>query len=169
MSAWEADGKSSDWYTPRFIFDAMAVGFDLDVAAPREGPRYVPCKEWLSTGGLSLPWRGFVFMNPPYGPRNGIAPWLDRFFSHGWGVALTPDRTSAPWWQDACRKADAVLFIAGKVKFERPDGSVGESPGNGSVLMAAGSSGVFALHNAQANNLGLVMRRSPIRPRMPHP
>jgi hypothetical protein len=39
-------------------------------------------------------------MNPPFGGRNGLAPWLDKFFANGNGIALTPDRTSAPWWQD---------------------------------------------------------------------
>ena len=37
MSAWERPGKSDEWHTPKYIFDAMAVTFDLDVASPQCG------------------------------------------------------------------------------------------------------------------------------------
>ena len=86
-------------------------------------------------------------------------PWLDKFFAHGNGIALVPDRTSAPWWQDAARRADSVLFVAGKIKFERPDGSVGKQPGNGTCLMALGWKGRKTLQNAERAGLGLVMER----------
>ncbi|WP_288951562.1 hypothetical protein [uncultured Paracoccus sp.] len=101
----------------------------------------------------------FLWNNPPFGGRNGLVPWLDRFFEHGNGIALTPDRTSAPWWQDANRRADATLFIAGKVKFERPDGSIGKQPGTGTTLFAAGDMALSALMRAEAKGLGVVMRR----------
>lgn len=154
MSHWETAGQSDHWYTPKYIFDAMDTRFDLDPAAPKLGPLHVPCDRWHYTDGLEKEWAGTVFLNPPFGGRNGLTPWLDKFFAHGNGVALTPDRTSAPWWQDAARKAGAVLFIAGKVKFERPDGSVGKSPSNGTTLFASGSRGVQALFNAESAGLG---------------
>jgi hypothetical protein len=91
---------------------------------------------------------------PPFGGRNGIKPWLDKFFAHGNGVALTPDRTSAPWWQEAAGKANSVLFIAGKVKFIRPDGTLGKSPSNGTTLFASGRRGLEALDNARRAGLG---------------
>ena len=99
-------------------------------------------------------------MNPPFGGRNGLVPWLDRFFAHGNGIALTPDRTSAPWWQDAADRADAILLTRGKVKFERPDGSVGKSPGSGVTLWAAGDRAVAALIRAETHGLGTVWQRS---------
>jgi len=138
MSAWEATGATDEWYTPKFIFDALCAVFDLDVSAPADGPRHVPCRDWISEGSLQAEWSGFVWMNPPFGGRNGIAPWLDKFVQHGNGIALTPDRTSAPWWQDAASKANSVLLLRGKPKFERPDGTIGKSPGHGVSLWAAG-------------------------------
>lgn len=158
MSAWEATGKSDEWYTPAFVFDALGERFDLDVAAPEDGPRHVPCESWLHEGGLVKMWRGFVWMNPPFGGRNALAPWLKRFFAHGDGIALTPDRTSAPWWQDAAQRADAILLTRGKIKFERPDGSVGGSPGSGVTLWAAGRRAVAALERADGK-LGTVWTR----------
>jgi len=158
VSAWEASvGATDEWYTPPEIFDALGTIFDLDVAAPFGGGPHVPCREWYAQHGLEREWKGFVWMNPPFGGRNGLVPWLDRFFAHGNGIALTPDRTSAPWWQDAAQKADAVLFTRGKPKFIRPDGSVGNSPGHGVSLFAAGQEAFEALHRASVNGLGLCM------------
>lgn len=156
MSAWEALGQSDEWYTPKYIFDALLTVFDLDVAAPSDGTRNVPCKRWLTKAddGLTAPWDGFVWMNPPFGGRNSLAPWLDRFFTHGDGVALTPDRTSAPWFQSAWSRADAVMFLP-KVKFERPDGSLGKSPSTGTALWFIGPNAKRAFDHAMLSGLGI--------------
>lgn len=154
MSSWEAAGKTDDWYTPGYVMDAFQEVFDLDVASPPEGPKHVACRDWISENALETPWRGFVWMNPPYGRRNGLTAWLERFFDHGNGLALTPDRTSAPWFQPSLRRCDAVLFVKNKIKFERPDGSVGGSPGTGSAIFAAGRRAECALIRAQAAGLG---------------
>ena len=156
MSAWEAAGKSDDWLTPKYVFDAMAVDFDLDVAG--HPLSHVPCTTWIGAEGLTQDWKGFVWMNPPFGGRNGIEPWLSKFIVHGNGVALTPDRTSAPWFQRAAYCMDAVLFVSPKIKFERPDKSVGKWPGCGTALMARGQLGVVALRNASNARLGILMR-----------
>lgn len=156
MSAYEAAGLCDDWFTPRYVFDALGVRFDLDVAAPPEGPRHVPCDRWIWEKSLDRTWRGFVWMNAPFGKRMGLVPWLDKFFAHGNGIALAPDRTSAPWFQDAARKADAMLLVGHKIKFERPDRSIGGSPGTGTTLLAAGAMGVQALRRAHGN-LGLMV------------
>lgn len=163
MSIWEPRiGASDEWYTPAYIFDALGEDFDLDVAAPRLGPMHVPARDWLcdTQNGLSHDWHGFVFMNPPFGGRNGLAPWLDRFFAHGNGIALTPDRTSAPWWQDAAAKATSMLLMRGKPKFIRPDGSEGKSPGSGVTLWAAGERAEQALMRAGRYGLGTTWRKA---------
>jgi hypothetical protein len=102
----------------------------------------------------------FVWLNPPFGARNGIVPWLEKFFDHGNGVALVPDRTSAPWWQTYAPKADAVLFVSPKNKFIRADGQLGTSPAQGTSLLAAGSRGVDALTNAARAHLGVMFPRA---------
>lgn len=157
MSHWEEGGKSNDWYTPKYIFDALECVFDVDVAAPTDGPLHVPSLAHISEHSLDMEWSGFVWMNPPFGGRNGLVPWLDKFFQHGNGIALVPDRTSAPWWQSAAKRADGILFIDGKVKFLKPDGSSGDSPSTGTCLMAKGTQGIQALFNASRNRLGLLM------------
>ena len=154
MSSWETIGMSDEWYTPKYVFDAMGeVHFDLDVASPA-CRTHVPCQNWYTQGSLDIAWYGFIWMNPPFGGRNGLVPWLDKFFKHGDGIALTPDRTSCPWYQDALNRADAMLLVKGKIKFERPDGSVGKSPSTGTTLWACGNTAKFALHSAEDNGLG---------------
>lgn len=161
MSSWESSGVTDEWYTPAHVFDALGVRFDMDVAAPAGGPLFVPCGTWISAreDGLRASWSGFVWMNPPFGGRNSLVPWLDRFFAHGNGIALTPDRTSAPWWQDAADRADAMLLTRGKIRFLRPDGSIGMSPGCGVTLWAAGSKACRALQTG-SSSLGSVWVRA---------
>lgn len=160
MSYWEAGGRTDEWYTPPEVFDALGCRFDMDVAgAPRAS---VPCTVAIYSDSLAAQWQGFVWMNPPFGKRNGLEPWLTKFIGHGNDIALTPDRTSAPWFQDALPFMDAVLFTP-KLKFIRPDGSRGVSPSNGTALMAMGWQGVGALHRAAGQGLGILM--TPVRVR----
>lgn len=97
---------------------------------------------------------------PPFGGRNGLRPWLSKFFDHGHGIALTPDRTSAPWWSEAADCADAVLFVSRKIKFLRGDGAEQGTPAQGSCLWAAGARAQMDLMQAEVNGLGVVMRRA---------
>jgi hypothetical protein len=159
MAAYEAAGETDEWYTPAYIFDALGERFDLDVAAPPEGPRHVPAERWYSDLALVLPWDGFVWMNPPFGHQSTKRAWLGKFFAHGNGIALVPDRTSAPWWQEFAPIASAVLFVSPKIKFERPDGTLGEQPGTGTCLFSAGGRGAMALLRARSLGFALTPPR----------
>lgn len=161
MSSWEATGQSDEWFTPLYVFDALGCVFDLDVAAPALGGDYVPARARITERSLETLWSGFVWMNPPYGGRNALAPWMEKFFQHGDGIALTPDRTSAPWFVASWPEATAVLFVHRKIRFVRPDGSEGVSPGTGSALWAAGTRALYALRRASNRGLGTVVRIEP--------
>jgi len=154
MSHWEHPGQSDDWQTPAYIFEALGARLDLDVAAPVGGPLHVPCREFFTEGALDRDWSGFVWANCPFGGRNGLAPWLRKFAAHGNGIALVPDRTSAPWFQEAASVCDALLFVSPKVKFIAPDGSPGKSPATGTALLAIGAKGRAAL--VRGRGLGLL-------------
>lgn len=154
MSEWEQTGQSDEWYTPPEVFEALGCRFDLDVAAPRDRTHVsVPANGFFENDSLNRPWMGFIWMNPPFGGRNELGVWLARFFDHGNGIALTPDRTSAPWFQDAWSRAELVLFTR-KMAFVRPDGSRGESPANGTALWAAGEKAQAALVRAASKGFG---------------
>jgi hypothetical protein len=157
MSHWESSrGASDEWYTPPYVFEALGETFDMDVASPGfPHAEWVPAGHLLTKNSLEQPWEGFVWMNPPYGGRGSLALWLDKFFAHGDGLALVPDRTSAPWFHDAWQKADSVLFTR-KIRFLRPDGSEVAQPSNGTAIMAAGNRGVMALVRASMRGLGIL-------------
>ena len=151
-------GATDEWYTPPHVFEALSCEFEMDVASPGAAvTHWIPARRFITRDSLKIQWNGFVWMNPPFGGRNGIVPWLEKFFAHCDGVALTPDRTSAPWWQDFARKADAILFVAPKIKFIGADGAPGESPAQGTSLIALGDRGVAALRRAAYNGLGTLM------------
>ena len=80
---------TDDYYTPRWIFDTMGIAFDLDVACPPEGAINVPAARYYTAAddGLAQPWEGRVWMNPPYSKP---APWVERWITHGNGMALLP-------------------------------------------------------------------------------
>lgn len=152
-------GKSDEWYTPPHVFDALGARFDLDVASPgKEITPWIPAGVFLKAGSLAAPWSGFIWMNPPFGRRNGLEPWLEKFVAHGNGIALVPDRTSAPWWQQFAPKMDLVLFVAKKIKFIGQDGKPGASPAQGTCLMSIGEDGAAALHMAELQRLGFLMK-----------
>lgn len=163
-------GATDEWYTPPHVFEAMGVDFDLDVASPGfEVVPWIPAFAAYTARSLEHVWSGFVWMNPPFGGRNGLAPWLEKFFAHGNGVALVPDRTSAPWWQEWAPRADLMLTVSRKLKFIGRDGKPGGSPAQGTTLLASGATGVEALRNAARNGLGTLWAPADARAEGPAP
>lgn len=155
MGTHESKGVSDEWYTPKYIFDALECRFDLDVSSPVDREFcHVPANNFITEDSLNKQWNGFVWMNAPFGHQKDKFNWLNKFISHANGISLTPDRTSAPWWQYTAKNTQAVLFVDGKIKFIRPNGTVGESPGNGTTLFAIGAKAIEALRKAEKNGLG---------------
>jgi DNA N-6-adenine-methyltransferase (Dam) len=147
-------GLSSDWLTPKSIFDRLGLIFDLDPAHPGWENPYcvVPVRRIFTVNddGLRQPWCGTLWLNPPFGGRRGQVPWLKRFFEHADGIALVAARTSADWFhQVVVPNAQTLLFPNGKTKFVRPlDGSVGKEPGIGVVLIGMGETANAALEQS---------------------
>jgi len=151
-------GATDEWYTPPHVFKALGCEFDLDVASPGAAvTHWIPAKRFLTANSLQMDWRGFKWMNAPFGGRNGLVPWLEKFFTEGDGIALVPDRTSAPWWQQFAPRADLILFVAPKLKFIGADGKPGKSPAQGTCLMASGRRALEPLYRAAAEGLGILM------------
>lgn len=156
-------GATDEWYTPPEVFAALGVvEFALDPCSPSVNAWvrhcHVPAASRFTEidDGLSQQWFGFVWMNPPFGDRNGLVPWLEKFVQHGNGIALVPDRTSAPWWQQFDPLMDLSLFAARKIKFINQHGQRGKSPAQGTTLWSLGGSGAAALRRAEANKFGIL-------------
>lgn len=157
-------GATDEWYTPERVFDALGCQFDMDVAHPGAHRAYwVPATNYIteSMNGLTVAWQGFIWMNPPFGKRNGLVPWLEKFVTHGNGIALVPDRTSAPWWQQFAPAMDLTLFVGGKLHFIPGAGQRAGSPAQGTCLMAIGAQGCAALRRAASVGLGFLAAKEP--------
>lgn len=150
-------GATDEWYTPPHVFRALGCSFDMDVASPNPPVSWIPTSRFLWERSLEQDWHGFVWMNPPFGGRNGLVPWLEKFFAHGNGIALVPDRTSAPWWQQFASRAELILFATPKIKFIGVDGKPGGSPAQGTCLLALGDQAREGLLCAAAVGLGALM------------
>jgi len=108
---------SDDYYTPQWVFDAMGITFDLDVAAPPGGVAWLPATRYftMADDGLEQPWDGRVWMNPPY---SNPTPWVDKFINHGHGIALLP-HSASPWHVRLWEAADAWVAVA-RFQFSSP-------------------------------------------------
>lgn len=111
---------SDDCYTPRWVFDAMGLEFDLDVAAPPGGPWHVPAKRYYTAedDGLTQPWEGLVWCNPPY---SSYWAWAQRWAAHESGALMGIVLPETAWLPPIFQVADAVAFCA--PEFSRPDSS----------------------------------------------
>lgn len=149
-------GKTDEWYTPKYFFDAFGVEFDLDPCHPDQ-PTFVPVKNYYTKeeNGLKKEWKGFVWMNPPFGGKNGYFEWVDKFLEHGNGIGLFTALTSSKGFQKYIPQMDAIVFPVGKTRFIQPDGSRGKCPFNGIVLFAKGKKAVRTLEDSE---LGIFIR-----------
>lgn len=139
--------KSSDeYYTPKWIFDAIGLDFDLDVCAPQEGPLHTPAAKWYSAAddGLVQPWFGRVWMNPPY---SNPTPWIDRWLEHGNGICLVPV-TRGRWFHKLWTEDTLVVPTPPEMKFVRPDGTEASILWQ-TYLWAVGPTSIEALRHAE--------------------
>lgn len=160
--------ESKEWYTPRYIFDSLNVEFDIDVCSPgADVVSWIPAKRHLTIpdDGLSMDWKGCVWMNPPYGmdtPR-----WMRKLWRHGNGIGLVFSRTDTQWFHRYAVSASGILFLEKRVQFvsaqqaaDYAKGAMVKNSGSGagSMLIAFGDDGYNALLRAERVGLGRVFR-----------
>ena len=113
-----------EWATPRGLLADLAERygpFDLDPCATPESaaaPRFFT----KADDGLSKPWTGRVFMNPPYGreiPRWVAKAWEESRANADIVVCLLPARTDTRWWHDHVMRVwpDGITFLRGRLRF----------------------------------------------------
>ena len=147
-----ADSDGDSWFTPTWLFDQLGLTFDIDVCAPRNPEqRTVPARAYYTEDddGLSQPWTGLAWCNPPYSKPEA---WADRMGLHGNGILLTHMPNNAKWAVRAQRGADAVRLIQ-SMHFVRPNGST-QRPGYSLMLLAYGSEAAAALKTVQGDMVG---------------
>ena len=108
--------------TPKYLFDKISsiFNFSLDVCALPENAK---CESYYTPkdDGLSKPWRGGVWCNPPYGRE--ISSWVKKAYDesqkeyNSFVLMLLPARTDTKWWWDWVQGKATLFFIKGRVKF----------------------------------------------------
>ena len=107
------------WATPQDLYDELQweFGFTLDVCATDDNAK---CATYYTEreDGLSQPWTGTCWMNPPYG--DVIAAWVKKAYESAQAgatvVCLVPARVDTRWWWDHCRYGE-IRFLRGRLKF----------------------------------------------------
>ena len=114
---------SPEWPTPRWLVDQLAAEFgpfDTDPAANADNAK-APLFYTQDDDGLSQPWKGRVWMNPPYGRT--IGAWMAKArdeIARGSAdrvVCLVPARVDTRWWRDSLAVASLVRIWPGRIAF----------------------------------------------------
>ena len=144
-------GARDEWLTPPEIIEALGP-FDLDPCSPVERP-WPPAAHHMTEqdNGLWTPWDdyGLVWLNPPYGPQTWS--WLAKLSTHpAGGIALIFARTETDGFvQTVWHRADALVFLDGRIVFHHVDGSrASGNSGGPSVLVAYGARAFNRLRHA---------------------
>lgn len=108
---------SNEWETPQDLFDELnrEFGFTLDVAATEQNAK---CARFYDRAqdGLTQPWDGVCWCNPPYGRE--IAKWVKRAAEvSSTVVMLLPARTDTRWFHDYIYGKAEIRFIRGRLRF----------------------------------------------------
>ena len=114
---------TDNWSTPQDFFDKLndEFHFTLDVCADETNHK---CEHYYTKeiDGLSRPWIGTIWCNPPYGRK--IGEWVRRaYISAQIGsatvVMLLPARTDTRWFHDYIynKSNTEIRFIKGRLKF----------------------------------------------------
>ena len=121
----------SEWFTPQeYIVVARKVlrNIDLDPASNAIANEVVGASQFFSIeeNGLTKPWRGKVWMNPPYKQPmcKLFCKKLAAEFAVGSvteAIVLVNNATETVWFQDLAKLATAICFIKGCVRFWHPD------------------------------------------------
>ena len=139
--------RTTDDLIARSLLALGCTTFDLDPAAPIDGPDNVPASRKYTEleNGLVQPWdSGTLWLNPPFSP---VKPWLRRL-ANGWrsgnvraGLTLFGDRALCGEGGSLILQAAKVLIVPKKrIGFINPHtGELDKSPSFGSVLVAGGS------------------------------
>ena len=142
-------GETDIWLTPKNVLDDLGP-FDMDPCAAPEPRPWATASKMVSLpqDGLTEPWEGFIWLNPPYGPR--MFEWVQRLALHGNGIALLFARTeTSAFMENVFKHATGLLFLRGRLAFHYPDGKRAKnSAGAPSVLVGFGAEAFARLQNS---------------------
>lgn len=138
MKNFNTNTKNNDeWLTPPELIKSLGE-FDLDPCSPVERPWDTAKNHYsiIDGDGLTLPWNGRIWLNPPYGRKT--FSWLNKLSKHECGgIALIFARTETiGFYEHVWKKANSVFFFKGRIKFHYVDGLKGDCANAPSCLVS---------------------------------
>lgn len=126
--------ESDEWLTPSEYIEAarrtMGEITTDPATCPEANTNTVHAEVWYTKNqnGLSLPWRGCVWLNPPYGRGESSAAafiaklleWLDRGGVQQAVTCLNLNSASALWFNSVWRTAECHVVHMGRIDFRPP-------------------------------------------------
>jgi hypothetical protein len=138
----------NEWYTPpEYVEPARWVmgAIDLDPASSKVANEIIQAEKFysLEDDGLEQPWRGRVWLNPPYAGElvGRFAEKLAKHVDNGdvtAAVVLVNNATETDWFRTVIRRASAICFPDKRVKFLSPEGELG-APLQGQAILYIGT------------------------------
>lgn len=137
---------NNEWYTPSEYIEAareVMGGIDLDPASSDIANRTVGASTYYTAemDGLSLPWSGRIWMNPPYS-SDKIGAFAEKLVRELPNIEqaciLVNNATETAWFAMMVEHASAVCFPRGRVKFLDPDGNASGAPLQGQAVLYIG-------------------------------
>lgn len=141
-------GKNDEWLTPKWILNALG-DFYLDPCAPINRPWDTADTHYsVREDGLSLPWHGRVWLNPPF-KRGEREKWMRKMAMHRSGIMLIPAATETRAFFDLVWDcASAVCFLRTRPHFHYVTGEEARANcGCALVLVAYSQSDARVLEN----------------------
>jgi hypothetical protein len=161
FGSFEASKEGKDeWLTPPAIIKALG-DFDLDPSSPVKRPWPTAANHYtMHDNGLIKPWRGRVWLNPPYGKE--CIRFMRRLADHGNGIALICARTeTAMFFETVWGKASAIFFFRGRLTFHHVTGKPSVNCiGAPSCLVAYGANNVAAIRQSKLDGKLLVLENT---------
>jgi len=145
-----------EWLTPPELITTLGE-FDLDPCYSLPHPWETAKKYYTEDDdGLTQPWFGMVWCNPPYGEHT--EKWLEKMSEHKECIGLIFARTETRMFRKYIwEKAKAVLFIYGRLTFHHSSGEKGSmSAGAPSCLVAWSDAGIERLKRYKKGRLVLL-------------
>lgn len=142
-----ADKKAQTYLTPHWITNILGP-FDLDPCAsdPRPWDIAKTCYTGSHTGGicgLTHSWKGFVWLNPPFGAGGLEKKFVQKLSEHaGGGIALVNVKPATKLWSEIILpKASAILFFSRRISFLDTSGQATTGTFGSQCLIAFGITG----------------------------
>jgi phage N-6-adenine-methyltransferase len=136
----------NEWYTPQEYIEAArdAMGsIDLDPASCETAQANVMAKRYfdIEDNGLDKPWRGNVWLNPPYskdliGLFAAKVVYESQRFEQA--IVLVNNATDTAWFHQLASVSSAACLFKGRIRFLDKTGKPANTPVQGQVAVYIG-------------------------------